>query len=81
MHAKIFQTALQDVFCGKTVTHEVGFFFKFCDLSKNFLCKFDSYAYLYVFISIVKSTYFAYLNPCNEMRMNVKIPTAKNEPK
>ena len=46
-----------------------------------FLCNFDSYAYLYVLISIVKSTYFAYLNPCNEMRMNVKIPTAKDEPK
>ena len=38
---------------------------------------FDSYAYHYVLIFIVKSTDFAYLNPCNEMRMNVKIPTAK----
>ena len=81
IHANIFQMVLQDVFCGKTVTHNVLFFLKFCDLSKDFLCYFDSYAYLYVLISIVKSTYFVYLNPCNETRINVKIPTANDEPK
>ena len=68
-------------FVGRLSLIMLLFVLKFCDLSKNFLCNFDSYAYLYVLISIVKSTYFAYLNLCNEMRMNVKIPTAKDEPK
>ena len=31
---------------------------KFYDLSKNFLCNFDPYAYHYVLISIVKSIDF-----------------------
>ena len=55
-NVKNFQTTLQGVFCGKTVTQNA--LSKFCDLSKNFLCNFDPYAYHYGLISTVKSIDF-----------------------
>ena len=67
---------MQGVFCGKTVIQNV-LFEQVLGFAKKILCNFDPYAYHYVLLSIVKSTAFAEL--IQNERMNVKIPTTKDE--
>ena len=75
-HVQIFKLHCKVYFVGR-LSFRMFVLKKFCVLSKNFLCNFDTYAYHYVPISIVKSIAFAGL--IQNERMNVKIPTTKDE--